>query len=373
MDGTMTIPAYKYLGTFTDTPELTIRAASEEDSDHLLIVNRVTHSGKTKRLFRELFFYSSEKPEHSDFVELFNIDQDFFAVFKYYQAPSLTDLYGSGEGSTSTRLQVLIAALLRVNGNLSMPHAVVCSLLQPQNILVGDSGAIHLSYRLESDFLDTHDQLMIWRQAASLLQFMLKKELSSSQYKQLKNIYKKCLAGLYSSFSELISDLKKSIEGLHETGLFYSVKQSFLSRKAALAQITWLGSAVLLVFFAIYLVDTLSNADTVPVISITDIGNITYVAAQGEKDNSVKISESSSSGSGPAFLNNISPDTKLNSEDYIVQPEDTLASICSKKYGAAAYEKPVAAFNGLAQGENPEAGAILRLPSKDQLSAFIAK
>mgnify|MGYP005971088781 FL=1 len=105
---------YDMLGTLLDEPALTVCAGRRPGEEELLVLNRIPHSAETRDLFRDLYFYSTHRPERSDFVELYSADRDFYAVFRYHQSPSLAALYGSCPGPTARRLSVLVAALFRV-------------------------------------------------------------------------------------------------------------------------------------------------------------------------------------------------------------------------------------------------------------------
>ena len=365
---------YEILGTLTDTPQLTVCAARKTDSDELLLLNRIPHDQDTRDLFRDLYFYSAHRPERSEFVELYSADRDFYAVFKYHQAPSLASLYGSCPGPTARRLSILIDALFRVyNDTLRMPLPVVCSALQPDNILIDDDGNIRIFYQLQAEFL-TDSQCSLWNEAASLVQFMLARELFGRHHQALQDICKKCRAGLYPSLPALINDLEKAAQTLEQAEWLYRIKSFVLRKKARILQMSWLSLVAMASFLVIYLVTELTRTDELPAAAISDIGNITYVAAQDEEDSNLQLTDPSqpqTSGSEPAFSSLPLPTSELSSEDYIVQSGDTLESICLAKYGAEAYAAAVASFNGLAEDAVLDAGSVLLLPLRDQLAAYI--
>ncbi len=137
---------------------------------------------------------------------------------------------------------------------------------------------------------------------------------------------------------------------------------------------SWLSLVAMASFLVIYLVTELTRTDELPAAAISDIGNITYVAAQDEEDSNLQLTDPSqpqTSGSEPAFSSLPLPTSELSSEDYIVQSGDTLESICLAKYGAEAYAAAVASFNGLAEDAVLDAGSVLLLPLRDQLAAYI--
>lgn len=366
---------YELLGTLADTPQLTVCAARKPDSDELLLLNRIPHNQDTRDLFRDLYFYSAHRPERSEFVELYSADHDFYAVFKYHQAPSLASLYGSCPGPTVRRLSVLIDALFRVyNDTLRMPLPVVCSALQPENILIDDDGHIHVFYQLKEDFV-TGQACSLWDQAAALVQFMLARELYSGHHQALEDICKKCRAGLYPSLPALINDLEKASETLAQAEWLNRVKAFISRKKARILQMSWLSLVALASFLVIYLITELTRTDTLPAATISDIGNITYVAAQDEYSSDLQLTDPTRPQAvtgDPSFSSLPSSDSDLTSEDYVVQSGDTLESICIAKYGASTYTQAVASFNGVAEGDALEAGSVLRLPLRDQLADYIS-
>lgn len=366
---------YELLGTLTDTPQLTVCAARKPGSDELLLLNRIPHNQDTRDLFRDLYFYSTHRPERSEFVELYSADRDFYAVFKYHQAPSLASLYGSCSGPTIRRLPILIDALFRVyTDTLRMPLPVVCSALQPDNILMDDDGHIHVFYQLREDFV-TGQACSLWDEAAALVQFMLARELYSGHHQTLEDICKKCRAGLYPSLPALINDLEKASETLAQAEWLNRVKAFISRKKARILQMSWLSLVALASFLVIYLITELTRTDALPAASISDIGNITYVAAQDEDRSDLQLTDPTQPQAvtdDPAFSSLPLPDSDLSSEDYVVQSGDTLESICLTKYGSATYADAVAFFNSLSESDAIEAGSVLRLPLRDQLAAYIS-
>lgn len=364
---------YELLGTLAETPELSVYAARKPDSDELLLLNRIPHAPETRVFFRDLYFYSAHRPERSEFVELYSADRDFYAVFCYHQAPSLASLYGSCPGPARRRLSVLIAALFHVyTETLRMPLPVVCSALQPDNILMDDDGEIRLFYQLRSDFITGPCDL--WAEAAALIRFMLARELHSGRHQALDDICKKCRAGLYPSLPALISDLEKALDTLSQAEFLNRARAFVQRKKARLLQMSWLGLVAMACMLVIYLVTELTRSDTLPVAAISDIGNVTYVASQDESDSDLQLNDPSQplpDTGEPAFSQLPVPTSELTSEDYVVQSGDSLNSICTEKYGAAAYAAPVASFNGIGEDQPLEAGSVIRLPLRDQLAAYI--
>ena len=92
MPETKLIPTYQYLGTLADTLYLTAQVARHPGSTELLLVNRVPHRQETRAFFCDLYASFARRPERSDFLEMFSVNQDFYAVFRYNEGPSLASL-----------------------------------------------------------------------------------------------------------------------------------------------------------------------------------------------------------------------------------------------------------------------------------------
>ena len=373
MPETIQIPTYQYLGTLTDTLHLTAQVARKEGSPDLLLVNRVPHLPETRDFFAQLYASFARRSERSDFLELFSHNQDFYAVFRYNEGPSLAALCAGGTGATGKRLRLLISALFQVcSAAGDLPEAVICGLLQPENLLVNEDEDIRLLYQFQPEFLLDDAGCSLWEEAANLMEFMVGKELKSPYHKLLRSIDKKCRAGLYESLPALISDLERVAETLPNTGPVQSMKAFFYRNRARLTQVSWLGMVTLFVCLVVYLITELTAQQTTDVVPISDIGTITYVAAQDEDGDGMQLTDPARpAGDGDITFSGLpEAGADLASEDYIVQPGDTLTSICAEYYGAAGYADLVASFNGLTAGEELEAGSIVLLPLRDQLVQY---
>lgn len=374
MPETKLIPSFQYLGTLADTLHLTVQVARRTDSPELLLVNRVPHGPQTQNFFRSLYASFTRRPERSDFLELFSIDQDFYAVFRYNEGPALADVYAGCPGAAGKRLQLLIAALFQVcSAAADLPDAVLCSVLQPENLLLDDEENVHLLYQFHPEFLLENAGCNVWSEAADLMEFLLAKELKAPYYKFLRKIHKMCQAGLYESLPALINDLENAAETMAKTGPLQSLKTFALRKKARIAQLSWLGMVVLLVCLVVYVITSLTAQHSADVVPISSIGTITYVAAQDENDENLYLTDPEQSGTDDAVVFSNLPDeaAELTSEDYIVQSGDTLSSICADYYGATGYAELVAGFNGLQADEELDAGSILLLPLRDQLTQYM--
>ena len=373
MPETTLIPSYQYLGTLDDTLYLTAQVAKAEGHEGLLLVNRVPHCEETRGFFSALYASFLRRPERSDFLELFSIHQDFYAVFRYNEGPSLSAVCAGCPGAAGRRLKLLIAALFQIcSAAGDLPDAVVCSLLQPENLLLDDEENVRLLYQFRPEFLVESAACDIWSEAADLMEFLMARELKSPYHKVLRSIHKKCAAGLYESLPAFINDLENAVETLADTGPVQSLKAFVSRKKARLAQISWLGLVTLFACLIVYLIMELTARDAQVVTPISDIGTITYVASQEEDGDGMQLTDPAEDPSDGSVVFSSLPGqgAELTSEDYIVQPGDTLASVCAGYYGSAGYAELVASFNGLAADGALEAGSVLLLPLRDQLAQY---
>ena len=338
MPETTLLPGFQYLGTLSESLYVTARVARCEEHEELLLVNRVPHREETRDFFGALYASFLRRPERSDFLELFSIHQDFYAGFRYNEGPSLAALFAGCPGAAGRRLRLLTAALFqgcRAAGDL--PGAVQCSLLQPENLLLDGEERIHLLYRLHPEFLAGEEACDIWSEAADLMEFLMARELKSPYHKVLRSIHKKCAAGLYETLPAFISDLERAAGTLAETGPVQTAKAFVSRKKARLAQISWLGLVTLFVCLIVYLITELTAKDSQVVSPISDIGTVTYVASQEEDGDSMQLTDpvEQPADGNVTFSSLPGQGAELVSEDYSVQPGDTLASICAGYYGSA--------------------------------------
>ena len=365
---------YEELGTLADGPERTAKVVRRPGEEELYLLNRIPHGPDTRDLFRDLYFYSANRPERTEFEELFSAEQSFCVVFRYHQGPSLREQFPKRRGSAAWRLTVLSDALFHVyNATRDMPLPVVCSMLQPDNILFDENELISLRWQLEPRFWNEEAGCGLWACVAELMRFLMGKEAENAHYTTLNSVYKKCQAGLYPSLPAMIHDLRKAEESLNEADPFVRLKTLFYEKKDRLLQASQLGVAVLLVCLLIYVIVEVRDGQQAEAgAPITDIGNITYVSAQ-EDDQGIQILDPvrpvQESGR-PVFSSLPGPETELDSEDYVVRSGDTLEGICTAAYGSKGYEELVISFNGL-EGETVEAGMVLRLPRRDQLARYL--
>ncbi len=368
------IPTFQYLGTLEQSLYLTAQVAKHPGGEELLLVNRIPHCEESRAFFKDLYESFLRRPERSDFLEMFSIHQDFYAVFRYNEGPSLLDLYSGCPGAAGKRLRLLTAALFQVyTAAGDLPAAVVCSLLQPENLLVDGEETIRLRYVLRPEFLLSGAEADLWGEAAALVEFLLGRELKKPYHKALRAIHKKCGAGLYPGLPALINDLEKAAETLADTGPVQSARAFVLRKKARIAQLSWIGMVVLFACLVIYLIGELTNRPAADAVPISDIGTITYVAAQDEDGDSMHLTDPPADGGAGDVQFSSLPQAgeELLSEDYIVQSGDTLAAVCAGYYGSSGYGELVASFNGLAPDAELEAGSVLLLPLRDQLSQYL--
>lgn len=365
---------YEELGTLADGPELTAKVVRRPGKEELYLLNRVPHKEESRDLFRDLYFYGEHRPERTEFEELFSEGQAFCVLFRCHQGPSLQEQFRKRRGSTAWRLTVLSDALFHVYiATKDMPLPVVCSMLQPDNILFDENELISLRWKLEPRFWKGGTWCSLWASASELMRFLVGKEAENPHYRALNSVYKKCQTGLYPSLPAMIHDLRLAGETLDEANLFARLKAFYYGKKARLLQASQLGVVVLLVCLVIYvIVEVRDGQQAAAGAPITNIGNITYVSAQ-EEEPELQVFDPvrpPQGGGRPIFSGLPGPEAALDSEDYVVQPGDTLESVCAAVYGSEDYGKLVASFNGLEAG-TVEAGMVLRLPRRDQLAQYL--
>lgn len=361
---------YEILGTLSEGPGLTAQVVKRPGEEELLLCNRVPLGDASRDLFRDLRRFSAEAPERGDFRGLQVEGRDFCVLFRYNQGPSLRERFTGG--GAAWRLTVLYDVMLYVyNATRDMPLPVVCSMLRPENVLFDRDELISLRWQLCPEFWEGDCDL--WQTAADLIRFMAGREADNPKYRTIHGIYKRCRAGLYTSMPALIHDLRTAGQTLIEAGPLRRLKAFFLEKKSLLQQSAHLGTLALLVCLVIYVMVEISQIQRAGQgIPITAIGGVTYVSAQEDSrglrvDDPIQPQEEPEK---PVFIALPSPDAGLDSEDYVVQSGESLEEICTAAYGAEGYGALVAAFNGL-EDTTVEAGMVLRMPRRDQLSQYL--
>ena len=156
---------YEELGTLADGPGLTAQVVRRPGEEELCLLNRVPHGEESRELFRSLYFYSANRPERTEFEELFSEGRAFCVLFRYHQGPSLQEQLRGRRGSTAWRLTILADALVHVyTAAKDMPLPVVCSMLQPDNILFDENEVISLRWKLEPRFWTDGGTCSLWGQ-----------------------------------------------------------------------------------------------------------------------------------------------------------------------------------------------------------------
>ena len=361
---------YEVLGTLAEGPELTAQVVRRPGEEELLLCNRVPLEETSRDLFRDIHRFSAGAPERSEFRALLVEGRDFCVLFRYNQGPSLRERFAGG--GAVWRLTVLYDVMRCVyNATRGMPLPVVCSMLRPENILFDRDELISLRWQLCPEFWKGECDL--WQTAADLIHFMAGKEADSPKYRTIHSIYKRCRAGLYDSMPALLHDLKTAGQTLIEADPIRRLKAFFLEKKALLQQSAHLGAVVVLVCLVIYVIVEIGQVRQAGQgAPITAIGNVTYLSAQ-EDGRALRVDDPiqpQEEPGRPVFIALPSPDAGLDSEDYVVQPGETLEDICTAAYGTEGYGALVAAFNGL-ESATVEAGMVLRMPGRDQLSQYL--
>ena len=60
-------------------------------------------------------------------------------------------------------------------------------------------------------------------------------------------------------------------------------------------------------------------------------------------------------------------------EDYVVQQDDTISSICDEYYKDKKYATAIATFNGMEITDKLTPGTILKLPNRTAIALYISK
>ena len=117
-------------------------------------------------------------------------------------------------------------------------------------------------------------------------------------------------------------------------------------------------------------------AADVQVTNAVSIGNVNYTADKEDDSQKTLTSENENETKPPkASSGNItlSEGLDMEYEDYIVQQDDTVASIAQNYYKDAKYTTAISTFNGIDTNEKLTPGSILKLPNRTAIALYTSK
>ena len=109
--------------------------------------------------------------------------------------------------------------------------------------------------------------------------------------------------------------------------------------------------------------------------SVVTIGNTTYNGnSKDESEKTVSTEKQDNQNNTKSAADIIlSVGLDMDYEDYIVQQDDTVASICENYYKDTKYITAITTFNGIEANDKLTPGTILKLPNRTAIALYLSK
>lgn len=359
---------------------VSIAYKGENTLDNLYIVNEFNYDKDDLYLFKQLFsvFNSNHRPK--EFVDFFVRNQKFYAVFKYKEAPSIKEKYSKDISTTAfdERCKILEMILMKADGITKSSIDILGCATEADNIKVDDEKNIHINYNLQNIFKYRGASInVIFENIRNIILNTLPAECEAGFNKQLHIVLDKCKQGIYTSIPVLIIELKKA-EKISKTSSWISYLKYRLSfKKPLIGKISryalTLSIGVGLVYLIYSKITEGQRSDSAA--AVVTIGGISYNGnSKDESDKTVSTENQDNQNNNTSSENIVlSKGLDIDYEDYIVQQDDTVASICENYYKDSKYITAISTFNGIEVTDKLTPGTILKLPNRTAIALYISK
>lgn len=359
---------------------VSIAYKGENTLDNLYIVNEFIYDKDDLYLFKELFsvFNSNRRPK--EFIDFFVRNQKFYAIFKYKEAPSIKEKYRKDISTTAfdERCKILEMILIKSDGITKSSYDILGCATEVENIKVDDEKNIHINYNLQNIFKYRGASIsVIFENIRNIILSILPAECEAGFNKQLHIILDKCKQGIYTSIPVLVIELKKAEKISKESSWLSYIKYRLSLRKPIINKISRYTLALSVVAGLIYLVYTKitegQNSDSAA--AAVTIGGINYNGNTKDESDKTISTENQDNQNNNASSEDIvlSKGLDIDYEDYIVQQDDTVASICESYYKDNKYITAISTFNGIEITDKLTPGTILKLPNRTAIALYISK
>lgn len=348
-------------------------------TNNLYILNEIPYEPENIDIFKTLFFIYSNKNKPNEFCDFFVQKDNFYSVFKYQESPNIIQKYDK-ELSTSPfdeRCKVLEQILMKIERINRLPKSVAECATESENICVDIDKNIIFNYNLKNikTYKESKNNL-IYEHIHHIIFTILRQECEAGFNKQLHIVLDKCQKGVYSSIPEMIVDLKKA-EKISKTSSWWGYIKSKIEQKKPiifkLARSTIATTIAIGIFYLAY--SKLSEGQKRDISTAISIGNLTYNASTSdstEKAVSAENEDNQASNKSPGEIT-LTKGLDIAYDDYIVQYDDTVSSICESYYNDAKFVTAVSTFNEISTNEKLTPGSILKLPNRTAIALYSAK
>ena len=358
--------------------EVLIAFKGENTPENLYILNKIPFIKKNMELFKEFFFFFHSKNRVKEFEDLFVLDKNFYAVFKYKNCESIKAKFAKEVCVTvfDERCTYLEQILMKLNMLSNLPTGAMVCVTDPRNISIDEDKKVFINYNFSNMFKrGNHSEKDIYKNISDIIFTMLQMEAEVKYNKALHIVLEKCKNGVYSSIPQLTVDFKKAAKISKSTSLLSYLKYQLSLRKDKIAKITKYATTAAVIFGLAYLGYSNITKNTSPTSSaaVVSIGEVSYNGnSEDTSDKTISTEKEATVKDTTKSEINLSPGLDIEYEDYIIQYGDTIASICENYYKDATLESAVASFNNMTVNEKLVAGSLLKLPNKTAISLYIS-
>lgn len=375
---------YVIIASLSENKDVNVRLTykGENTLSNMYILNEFPYNKDDLRFFKILFelFHSKNKPK--DFVDFFVTNDNFYAVFKYHQHPNIPLKFKKNliVATFDERCFLLENILIRIEkfyrGNIEFAACIS----QPKNINIDEENNVYFNFNLQdmSKYSDK-TQKSIFENIHEIIYTILRPEADQGFNKQLHIVLDKCKNGIYTSIPELVIELKKAAETSKASNWWSYIKYQYSLHKPQIMKVAKNLTTIVIVGGLIYIAYSKINAgNNVNPSAVVSIGNTNYTGNTEDDSEKTLTSESDAETTKKAEKTNTSKITlseglDMEYEDYIVQQDDTVASIAEDYYKDPKYTTAISSFNGIEVNEKLTPGTILKLPNRTAIALYTSK
>ena len=291
---------YVVIATLHESEEVNVKLTykGEKNLDNMYTLNEFPYHKDDTKYFKILFdlFHSKNKPK--DFVDFFVTNDNFYAVFKYHQAPNIPLKFKKGliTAKFEERCFLLENILIRIEKYYKSPMEFACCISEPDNICIDEENNVYFTFDLRhmDKYLGKNAEIL-FDHIHEIIYTILRPEADQGFNKQLHIVLDKCKNHVYTSIPELVIELRKAEVVSKASNWISYLKYRFSLYKP---QILHAGKNLLtlvIVFGLIYIAyNKIRQGADVQVTNAVSIGNVNYSADKEDDSEKTLTSENES-------------------------------------------------------------------------------
>lgn len=352
----------------------------EKTLDNMYTLNEFPYKKDDTTYFKILFnlFHSKNKPK--DFVDFFVTNDNFYAVFKYQQAPNVPLKFKKEliTAKFEERCFLLENILIRIEKYFRAPIEFSGCVSEPQNICVDEENNVYFTFDLQNmDKYSGKNTDVIFDHIHEIIYTILRPEADQGFNKQLHIVLDKCKNHVYTSIPELVIELKKAEIVSKASNWISYLKYRFSLYKPQIMHASKNLLTFVIVFGLFFIAyNRIRQGADVKVTNAVAIGNVNYTADKEDDSEKTMTSENEAETKNKKVAEaniTLSEGLDMEYEDYIVQQDDTVASIAKGYYNDEKYTTAISTFNGIDTNEKLTPGSILKLPNRTAIALYTSK